>query len=31
MRRMDNNKIIAGFSIDNDGKRLACDGQVYSF
>jgi hypothetical protein len=31
MRRMDNNKIIAGFSIDNGGQLLACDDQVYSF
>jgi hypothetical protein len=31
MRQKDNNTIIAGFSIDNDGQLLACDGQVYSF
>ena len=24
---MDNNKIIAGFSIDNGGQLLACDDQ----
>ena len=27
MRRIDNNKIIAGFSIDNGGQLLACDDQ----
>ena len=27
MRRKDNNKIIAGFSVDSDGKLLTCDNQ----
>ena len=31
MRRVDDDEIIAGFSIHSNGQRLTCDNQVYSF
>jgi len=30
MRRVDNQAIVAGFSVPNGGKLLTCDGQVCS-